>query len=87
MKNIEMEVFRIVRTETADIKTTVLGDNPKMSLGAKYEEIHFKIPYDETATLQVGNVTGHYHGGEYTLMVVDPELFGRFKVGQRIKLG
>lgn len=90
MRNIELEVMRIVRIDAGDVRTVIDG---KATMGAKYEEIHFKVPYPpEDDRFQVGNVFGRYHlgvGGEETfkMIITDPELFDRFKVGQRVKLG
>lgn len=85
MKNIELEVIRVTKIEASDVDTIV---DDKRTQGAKYEVVHFCVPFDEEGSkLQVGNATGRFSGEEYKLTVIDPEMFGRFKVGQRIKLG
>ena len=90
MRNIELEVTRIVRIDAGDVRSVVDG---KVTMGAKYEEIHFIAPFPpEDERFHVGHVSGRYYlgvgGGEtFKMIITDPELFGRFKVGQRVKLG
>jgi hypothetical protein len=85
MRSIQLEVTKIAVTEALDVATIVDG---KKTQGARIEEITLRVPFptEEESNFQVGNVVGRVRGEEFTILVTDPEMFGRFKVGQRIKL-
>jgi|ERR1700677_819172 len=72
-----------------DVRTRSFIDG-KERYGASYEVVELDIPYtEESEKIRVGNVRGGLviRGGEgLNLLVHDPKLFGKFKVGAKLSL-
>jgi hypothetical protein len=87
MRKIELEVTNITQVASSQLVTSI---GEKATRGARYEVIELATPSPEGDDFQIriGNMVGRYHADDgIKIMITDPEMFGRFKMGQRIALG
>jgi len=89
---VKLQVLSVVRKTSPGLPTTRYTYNdkgepePKMTVGAEWEEIEFAIIQEEKPTIQISNIIGSvFLGGNIgKLFINNPDLFGTYKAGDTI---
>jgi hypothetical protein len=89
---IQFRIISVSKRESSEMYTTYYtykedGETVRTkTVGAVWEEIEFAIVYEEKPTIQLANVAGDGYlvGSTARLLINNPELFGKYKVGDII---
>jgi hypothetical protein len=89
---IQFRIISVSKRESSEMYTTHYtykedGETVRTkTAGAVWEEIEFAIVYEEKPTIQLANVAGDGYlvGSTARLLINNPELFGKYKVGDII---
>lgn len=90
--DIYFEVTSISHTASSQISTATYKKSSGWSRkdGGEFIDVYFSVPEDEDS-IKVANDAGRYaaitqNGNGFTLRINDPELFDRFKIGDKVSL-
>lgn len=88
---IQLQIINITKRNSGMVSTTRYtydenGRKSKQSPGAEWEEIEFALVQEDKPTIQISNVVGSalLVGGVAKLIINDPDLFSKYKVGDII---
>lgn len=89
---IQLQIINVTKRSSGMVSTTRYtyeetgGRKSKQTPGAEWEEIEFALVQEEKPTIQISNVVGSalLVNNVAKLVVNDPDLFGKYKVGDII---
>ena len=89
---VQLQIINVTKRSSGMVSTTRYtyeeneGRKSKQSPGAEWEEIEFALVQEEKPTIQISNVVGSalLVNNVAKLIINDPDLFGKYKVGDII---
>jgi hypothetical protein len=91
-RTIQFRIISVSKRESSEVNTVRYtykeGEETQSAktLGGVWEEIEFAIVYEEKPLIQIANVAGDGYlvGSPAKLLINNPDLFGKYKVGDII---
>ena len=89
---VQLQILNVIKRNSPALPTTRYTYNdkremdPKITIGAEWEEIEFTTIQEDRPTIQISNIVGSVFlvGNTGKLIINNPDLFGTYKAGDII---